>query len=113
MKKQKRTQPYACLELGAVNPNCVTTIPILWSKERPLLRFAGHIYQLIQVRTNKVTTRRVYLMAVDTQYLKLQKIVYSCEIKVKNWQQKALIAAGHTKEDITAAICAARLRGEF
>ena len=111
----KKKPDFACIELDRLNPQSITTVPHLWiTATKPLLRFAGHVYQVVTVRMGNATMRHVYRMELDgTRYLKRQGIVYACEIKVKNWQQKALIAAGHTKEDITAAICAARLRGEF
>jgi len=116
MKKPIMLRDCVCLELGQINPKCITTIPSLWAHQTvPLLRFAGHVYHVIVVKdSNNVAMRRVYLMELDgTRYLKRQRTVYTGIKGTKNWQQKALIAAGHTKEDITAAICAARLRGEF
>lgn len=107
-------QPYVCLERAAINPRAITTAPMHWHpKEQFILYFFQHVYQARLVRVNRKNTRRVYRMFQDGDYLKMERIVYAGDVKEKNWQKKALIAAGHTAEDVIAANVSARLRGEL
>lgn len=103
-----------CIEKKALNPAVACNIASKWCYRRtPYLFIFGTCYQASIQYNNKVAEIRVYSMFEERGYLKLDKRVWTGQLSRKKWREQALIAAGHTKEEIVAVEVAARLRGEL